>query len=190
VVGLYLMLQLIFGLYAKDKNTNQWIHVHGPYTAGITNLSLVSLNDPCVTAPSNVRVEKGNYIFNVTIPWDDQTYMISYQRCCRNNSISNLVNPQSTGAVYTIELSPEAIKNCNNSPEFNFFPPTVICNNRPLQFDHSASDIEGDSLVYEFCIPLTSGGQEPGNGCNSINSITSYMSATLCNGCIFRQLYI
>lgn len=156
-----------FGLYAKDKNTNQWIHTR-TITAGITNLSLVSLNDPCVTAPSNVRVEKGNYIFNVTIPWDDQTYMISYQRCCRNNSISNLVNPQSTGAVYTIELSPEAIKNCNNSPEFNFFPPTVICNNRPLRFDHSARDIEGDSLVYEFCIPLTSGGQETGDDCFSI----------------------
>ncbi|MBK8623183.1 MAG: hypothetical protein IPN79_15845 [Saprospiraceae bacterium] len=157
----------LFGLYAKDKNTNQWVHVQ-TYSALVTNLSLVSLNDPCVTVPSNVRVEKGNYIFNVTIPWDDQTYMISYQRCCRNNSISNLLNPQSTGAVYNIELSPESVKNCNNSPVFNFFPPTVICNNRPLQFDHSTSDIEGDSVVYAFCIPLTSGGQEPGDECNSI----------------------
>lgn len=156
-----------FGVYRKSPGQGDWAFVEA-LTANPTNISLLSLNDPCVLVPPNIRVEKGVYHFNVTLPWDGNIYQITYQRCCRNNTISNIVNPAGTGAVYTIEMNPEAIRNCNNSPVFKQFPPIIICNNRPLQFDHGATDIEGDSIVYSFCTPLTSGGQEPGNECNSI----------------------
>lgn len=41
----------------------------------------------------------------------------------------------------------------NSDPTFTLFPPLFLCNNIPFTFDHSAFDIDGDSLVYEFYTP-------------------------------------
>jgi hypothetical protein len=43
-------------------------------------------------------------------------------------------------------------------PTFNSFPPIVICAGQPLEYDHSATDPEGDLLLYKFCSPLDGGG--------------------------------
>jgi gliding motility-associated-like protein len=115
-------------------------------------------SNPCLIVPPNVGLERGEYRFTITVPWIDQAYMIAWQRCCRNNTITNIVDPQSTGAAFSIEISPTAQRTCNNSPNFDGFPPIVICVNQPLEFVHSATDEEGDQLVYEFCSPLASGG--------------------------------
>ncbi len=117
-----------------------------------------SINNPCVEIPSNVCVERAVYVFDYNLPNSPSTYTISYQRCCRNNSITNIFTPESTGATYTIDLVPEAQALCNNSPTFNNFPPIVICSNEELIFDHSATDVDGDQLIYEFCSPFVGGG--------------------------------
>ncbi|MDX1667112.1 MAG: PKD domain-containing protein, partial [Saprospiraceae bacterium] len=135
---------------------------------GRLNVPLQTITDieapdyPCLIPP-NVCVEEGIYRFRLSdyglrLPPGDVSYHISYQRCCRNVTINNIVRPQDFGATYTIEITPEAQELCNDSPEFNFFPPTVICNEAPLSFDHSATDPDGDQLVYEFCNPLQGGG--------------------------------
>ncbi len=115
---------------------------------------------PCLIPPEGLCVEEGIYVFDITISdWPStESYHIVYQRCCRNNTISNLVAPGDAGASYWIEIAPEAQATCNNSPVFNSFPPTVICVDNEFNFDHSARDAEGDSLVYSFCSPLLGGG--------------------------------
>jgi len=115
--------------------------------------------NPCVIVPNNVCVQRGRYTFPVIdLPVSDQSYFIVYQRCCRNNSITNIESPESSGATYYMELTGKAQELCNNSPTYNGFPPIVICANEPFQYDHSASDTEGDQLVYEFCSPFLGGG--------------------------------
>jgi len=84
----------------------------------------------------------------------DSSYVIAFQRCCRNETILNIEDPEFSGSTYVIEINPASQASCNSSPVFNNFPPTVICNNEPINFDHSASDPDGDSLVYFFCSPL------------------------------------
>jgi gliding motility-associated-like protein len=133
-------------------------------TSNPTGIEAVTYSNPCIIVPPNIGVEKANYTFNVEIPWSNATYMIVYQRCCRNGTISNILRPGSTGAAFYVEISPEATRSCNNSPNFKNFPPIVICNGEPLKFDHSARDAEGDQLVYEFCNPLTAGGTDGENG--------------------------
>lgn len=125
---------------------------------------------PCLILPPDICVESGTYEYDVTLPIISREYVIVWQRCCRNNTISNIQNPGGTGATFTIEIHPEAQKTCNNSPRFLNFPPTVVCVNNPLKFDHQAVDDEGDLLVYSFCEPLAGGGQGGGGGnpCNSV----------------------
>ncbi len=132
-------------------------------------------DDICVDEPSDdVGVESGTYTFTLGLPVSNMAYMISYQRCCRNNSISNISSPGSTGIALTIEISPEAQQFCNDSPIWNEFPPIFICNGKTLSIDQSATDSDGDSLVYRFCSPLAAGGTDgsttPGNasGCEGV----------------------
>jgi gliding motility-associated-like protein len=128
----------------------------------ITNI-LPNLSNPCLIAPPNVCVEEGIYIFNLNLPASSESYHIIYQRCCRNNTISNLINPGETGATYWMELTAKAQQVCNNSPTFNDFPPIVICAGEPINYDHSANDVEGDQLVYELCAPFRGGGTDQNN---------------------------
>lgn len=129
----------------------------------LMEVNLVEQPDyPCLIPP-NVCVEEGIYKFRLSdyglrLPLSNLSYHISYQRCCRNVTINNIVRPEDSGATYTIEITPEAQRLCNSSPVFDEFPPTIICAGAPLNFDHSATDPDGDQLVYEFCPPLTGGG--------------------------------
>lgn len=156
-----------FGIYQKSPGGTEWTFVQA-VVANPTNIGNIPLNDPCIETAPNIRTERGSYNFNVTLPWSDNIYQIAYQRCCRNNTINNIFNPGTTGAVFSVEITQEAIRNCNNSPVFKKLPPIILCNNRPVMFDHGTTDVEGDSVVYEFCTPLTSGGNLPGDDCNSI----------------------
>ncbi|MEL6868127.1 MAG: hypothetical protein AAFP19_27135 [Bacteroidota bacterium] len=82
--------------------------------------------------------------------------------------------------TYTVVVSPEAQKQCNNSPVFDEFPPLVICANEPLDFDHSASDLEGDDLVYEFCGALKGGGIDGIDGSGGATTCTGFRPDPAC----------
>jgi gliding motility-associated-like protein len=123
---------------------------------------------PCLQLPANICVEEGLYEFEVNLPVSEESYNVIYQRCCRNETISNIVEPGNAGATYSVEITPQAQAVCNNSPKFNDFPPTVICVNQRLEFNHGARDKDGDQLVYQFCTPELGGGrlgtpENPGN---------------------------
>lgn len=139
-------------------------------------------SNPCLIVPPGVCVQEATYQFltgNLTI-LKSGSYVIAYQRCCRNETITNIDLPGEAGAALTLEITAASQQYCNNSPRFRSFPPVVICVNNPLQYDHSATDQEGDSIVYSFCTPLTSGGQDgtPG-GRNSCFGVTPDPSACL-----------
>lgn len=110
--------------------------------------------DACILAQTKVCVETMTYKATVVLPFRTGGYQIVYQRCCRNATIKNIVSPLETGATYDIWLTEAAMRRRNNSATFRRWPDIYICNNRPLDFDHSAFDIDGDSLVYRLCTPL------------------------------------
>lgn len=120
--------------------------------------------DPCLIIPPNVCVQRAQYVFSLELEVIDGSYLIFWRRCCRNQTINNIVDPRNVGATFSVEITSAAQQVCNASPTFLNFPPTVICVNQPLTFDHSATDAEGDQLVYEFCAPLEGGGPAGGQG--------------------------
>ncbi len=120
--------------------------------------------NPCLKVPPKLGVYKGLYNFNVTLPFG-YDYQIVYQRCCRNATINNILSPQTNGAAFYVYISEKSVETCNNSPVFKNFPPVLICAGSDLNFDHSVGKIEGDSIVYSFCAPATSGGLDGSRGC-------------------------
>ena len=163
----------LFGVWSNVGNG--WTLVDD-FPVNFMNESEVSINEvnPCIIIPPNVAVDKAEYSFPLTLDNIEGEYMIAYQRCCRNGSISNIIDPQSTGAVFAISISEEAQLLCNDSPRFKEFPPIVICNGLELEFDHSVSDSDNDVVVYEFCAPRASGGIDgsqntlPANTCTGV----------------------
>ena len=117
------------------------------------------LSDPCLLAPPIVCVERTAYNQIVNLPPLPGGYYVVYQRCCRNNTIINLAIPGSTGSTY-VAFIPDPGTTSNSSPLFNDQPPLIICRDEPLVFDHSATDPDGDLLVYELCTPFE--GASPG----------------------------
>ncbi|MBL0139344.1 MAG: PKD domain-containing protein [Bacteroidetes bacterium] len=112
-----------------------------------------AINTPCLIPPSDVCYEVAHYIFTTSLPPIAGGYQIVYQRCCRNSTIVNLANVNSTGATYLATIPDPSVATVNSNPIFNSWPPTFICLGAPFTNDHSASDPDGDSLVYELCTP-------------------------------------
>lgn len=112
------------------------------------------LFDSCLVIPPNVCVHRTTYLDTVTLAFSPGGYKLVYQRCCRNYSIGNIVNPNATGASFYTFISEASLLSCNSSPVFQAWPPIYICAGTPIVFDHSALDTQGDSLVYELCAPF------------------------------------
>ena len=112
------------------------------------------VGDPCLFVPPDVCVERARYRVVTELAFTPGGYNIVYQRCCRNQTITNILNPTETGGTYSLHLSPKAMLECNSSPVFDNFPPIFICVNKPISFMHNATDADGDSLVYKLCTPL------------------------------------
>lgn len=112
------------------------------------------LNNECLVIPPDVCVHTTTYRAIVNLPPVIGGYQLAYQRCCRNQTIANIVDPLATGATYSVNITERALLECNSSPQFNTWPPLYICANQPLVVDQSAFDADGDSIVYRLCAPL------------------------------------
>ena len=119
------------------------------------------LSDECLVIPPSVCVHTTTYRTVVTLLPRSGGYQLAYQRCCRNQTIANIIDPLGTGATYGVVISERALTECNSSAEFLQWPPLYICANEPIFFDQSAIDADGDSIVYKLCTPLT--GANPNN---------------------------
>lgn len=84
-------------------------------------------------------------------------YYATWERCCRNNVISNIVLPENAGQVFYMEFPPVVANGqafINSSPQL--FPPLsdYACLEDLFYYDFGGQDPDGDSLVYEMVTPL------------------------------------
>jgi gliding motility-associated-like protein len=130
----------------------------------------IPFNNPCATPPNNLCVEKAVYTIVVNLPPIPGGYNASYQRCCRGPNITNLVSPDDTGLTLTTHIPGSETGFTNNSsPRFTYYPPMLLCNNEQKTIDHSATDPDGDLLVYSLVTP--------NSGANSANPMPSQAPA-------------
>jgi gliding motility-associated-like protein len=141
----------------------------GVYASNGLRLSNISLRpigndtlreglDSCYTSFINgVCVHTTVYRSVITLNPRVGGYHFVYQRCCRNTTISNIVNPTEAGATYDILLTEAAMGKCNSSPVVNSWPPVYVCANQELDVNSAATDADNDSIAYKLCAPLVGG---------------------------------
>lgn len=93
-------------------------------------------------------------------------YYITWERCCRNNGVVNIVNPAETGMVFYAEF-PQVFKDAapfiNSSPVLPPFPPDYLCTNELYTYSFKSTDPDGDQLVYTLTAPLAGHTTQPPN---------------------------
>ena len=145
----------VSGLLTIYDSSNNFIE-----TVEITNPEVIELSDEtvgneCLTLPTDLCVLRGIYTVIVELPPIVGGYQLAYQRCCRNPSIINVDTPGEYGNTYTTNIpGSELISDCNSSPSFNEYPPLALCLGDDIIVDLSATDPDGDELVYSLTTPF------------------------------------
>jgi gliding motility-associated-like protein len=166
-----------------DGGSNQFLqNVSVPIT---NQYQLNKLYDePCITGD-----QSGCYYYivvydlpSVELSAAPEGYTIAYQRCCRIAGINNVVNSGAVGNTFTIKIpGTNAPLNAytNSSPQFLVNDTAVVCAGSYFQYSVQASDIDGDSLSYQFCDAYTGADQAnpaPGTALNPPYSPIPYQA--------------
>ncbi|UPL50792.1 gliding motility-associated C-terminal domain-containing protein [Hymenobacter sublimis] len=126
----------------------------------LTNNTLVSYTNPACTTPSLVT---RRLVYTRPISLGDQTftspngYYVAVERCCRNNGISNILDPGGAAQTFYLEF-PAVVRNGqafrNSTPRI--FPPLsdYACRGELFYYNFGGQDTDGDSLVYDLVTPL------------------------------------
>lgn len=136
-------------------NFSDWKTVSFTYP-GETLVPLTAYN-PCSTPPNDICYSVAKYIKIIEVIPNANGYYLVYERCCRNNTITNLSNPGAMGMTLSCYIPNSNLK--NSSPVFGALPPVYICLGDTFRFPQTATDIDGDSLVYQLSTPYHGGSQ-------------------------------
>ena len=129
--------------------------------------SLVPYTNPACT---NSRLVTNRIVYSTTIDLDPgsfsdpEGYYMVWERCCRNNIVTNIILPDQTGQTFYLEFPAIRQNNeefRNSSPQL--FPPLsdYACVDRLYYVDFRGFDPDGDSLVYRLATPLNSSQYQP-----------------------------
>lgn len=143
-------------------------------TINLTSVTNIAASlDPCAIPPNpSPCVEEAIYTTTVNnLPPNATGYNMYFQICCRNGSILNITNPGGAGESFYANI-PGTNFLPNSDPVFNSFPPLFICVNKPFTFNHSATDANGDSLVYSLYQPYNNPAPTFSNNTISFTPVT------------------
>ena len=82
-----------------------------------------------------------------------EDYLISYVEYARSDAINTLVGPGQDSIRVEAFLNNQFAP-CNSSPQFDVPARGIICLNQPNTMIHTATDFDGDLLVYSLYAPL------------------------------------
>ncbi|GAB3202258.1 gliding motility-associated-like protein [Pontibacter aydingkolensis] len=84
-------------------------------------------------------------------------YYVVWERCCRNNTITNIKESGSAGTTFYMEF-PAVVKNGNafrnSSPKLSPPPNDYACVGELFYYNFGSTDADGDQLVYDLVTPL------------------------------------
>lgn len=100
-----------------------------------------------------------NHQFDPKLYTDPGGYYVVWERCCRNDGLTNVNTAAANGVAMTFYLEfPPMLTNgtniTNSAPEFRLPNGDYICINKPFTFNAGATDADGDQLRYSLVTPL------------------------------------
>ena len=158
-----------FTIFSRGSNTQ----FGGVITAPLSSQVIISYDpnsNPCITNPPTDICYKLRYFEKIVeLPDTPEGYTVSFQRCCRIANIENLSgNSSDDGATYACDIpgtNTLPLPDHNSSPVIAGNDAVAICAGTPFSYDFSATDPDGDSLVYNLCSTYNGGGQSTGLTC-------------------------
>ncbi|HEY0977750.1 MAG TPA: gliding motility-associated C-terminal domain-containing protein [Flavobacteriales bacterium] len=109
---------------------------------------------PGCTIGDDICLKKGVFRTVVDLPPSAGGYHLFSQLCCRIIGLANLSNPATDGIGYYAFIPPTDIP--NTSPEFFAIPTPFPCIGDTTTYLNTASDADGDELVFSFAHPYLS----------------------------------
>ncbi len=161
--------QSLYELLGEDYGAPLYVgaYLQDPQDPGADKIKLqdipVFLTDSLVIEPelpSNCAVGqglcavKGTFTGQVDVPLNFGGLHLYYHMCCRNLDIDNLNNPNGTGIGYYAFVPPPLVN--NSSPVFLGLPTPFLCIGDTATFLNTASDPDGDQLIFSFEEPYNS----------------------------------
>lgn len=135
-----------------ENGTNTFIQFID-LTLGTLTIDTVQLGDSCYNP--GLCVEEWHYSRTVNLPSNAVGYYLTYDICCRNIIIDNIIYPNFNGHTFYIEIPPSSIPSGNSSPVYQpYNVDAYFCIDKMKCYDLSAFDPDGDSLVYSIITPL------------------------------------
>lgn len=129
----------------------------GQGTQANTGICGASLNQTSCNGGSLPGAEIYTYCGTITLPGQCPDWVLSYSECCRNSQVTNLSNAASYDQ-YVYALLNNTNNVCNNAPFFTSPATRTFCSGFPVNYNHGAVDIDGDSLVFSLIQPLDAAG--------------------------------
>ncbi len=111
----------------------------------------------CGVIGAPVCVHQTTYVDTIFLPYWANGYKMVYQRCCRNGSVNNILNPVNTGMTLETDMTGAAQLVCKSSPQLLTYPPIYICVNKEIDFIPEHFDSDGDSIGFSLATPWAGG---------------------------------
>ncbi|GAB3851755.1 hypothetical protein GCM10028822_18740 [Hymenobacter terrigena] len=108
-------------------------------------------------------------------------YYVAVERCCRNITIGNIVNPGGAAQTFYLEF-PAVVRNgaafLDSTPRI--FPPLgdYACRGELFYYDFGGVDPDGDSLIYDMVTPLNGHASAAANNTAPTPSAAPYAPIT------------
>lgn len=151
------------GVYEHDaSNPNaDKIHVTDVTVGIIDTLKIEPDNPPGCNVGEDACIRRGTFEATVDLPSHFDGYHLYFHRCCKNAGINNLANPSDEATGLHAFIPPTLVE--NSSPDFSDAPVPFICTGDTTTLLNTATDPDGDDLVFSFVDPYSSDDAVPGN---------------------------
>jgi gliding motility-associated-like protein len=117
------------------------------------NTISITDSDPCISNPPTVCYEVAYYTFSISLPLNQNGYILASEVNYRIRGITN-INSTQVGATYNCEIPgtvPISNGYANVSAAFTGSDLVIVCANNYFSYSFAAKDDDGDQLRYSFC---------------------------------------
>ncbi len=138
-----------------DKRTHALMDQYDLTLTSTQNLPFVGAN--CNNSLPSGCTEVGIYTKTISLPTSRYNnadgYYFSYQRCCRNGIIQNIINPGDAGIAIYMEI-PSPKFYTNSTPLSTTNPNVLFCEQKLTEYNFNFTDADGDQLVFSMTDPV------------------------------------